>query len=291
MWFLVSCQKDVSRSKADDLYKQEWYSISAKHYERLYETHPTEDIMLKRMNAYVRSHQYEKAESFFRELKESDMELSEYGLVFADVLRRNGQYEESLEWYGKSEIADSVQDKVQLGAGIAQSLLDMKGACFGDKEKKYCISLDASESIDPERPDLVIQWDFDDGGSASGPAIEYCFTTPGKHMAFLNIYDPVTQFTDKREFEMDVEFKAPFELDYPYTVYKGEPVSLAVTGELPEDSLKIIWDLDDTRLLEGEQIDVQFYSAGRNNIKVYLINDSDSIVYCYEKTLNVFSRQ
>ncbi|MEM9083507.1 MAG: DUF1800 family protein, partial [Planctomycetota bacterium] len=48
---------------------------------------------------------------------------------------------------------------------------------------------DARESFDPEGSSLIYSWDFGDGSTAMGPAVNHTFTSPGQHVVRLTVTD------------------------------------------------------------------------------------------------------
>ncbi|MEP5071053.1 MAG: PKD domain-containing protein, partial [Crocinitomicaceae bacterium] len=71
---------------------------------------------------------------------------------------------------------------------------------------KNCITLDAKESIDEDRADLIYKWQFGDGEEGSGQVVEHCFDSLGSYNVKLSIIDPsvVSIFQDEWNFEVTI---------------------------------------------------------------------------------------
>lgn len=98
------------------------------------------------------------------------------------------------------------------------------------------VSFDASESFDPERKVLTIQWDFGDGATAIGATATHSYRSAGNYQAHVTVIDPEggvtsgTAFIDVRsipngytlrrfEWERDGEPRV-WELLIPYDLYQ-----------------------------------------------------------------------
>ncbi|MGD1845394.1 MAG: PKD domain-containing protein [Salibacteraceae bacterium] len=60
----------------------------------------------------------------------------------------------------------------------------------------YCYTLDASESVDSMRQDLVYEWDLGGKERVVGTVATACFTSPGYHKIWLSVRDTVTGTID-----------------------------------------------------------------------------------------------
>lgn len=70
-----------------------------------------------------------------------------------------------------------------------------KGAEYQDVY--YCYTLDARESVDSLRPDLIFEWDLGGKEKVTGTQAIACFTTPGYHKIWLNVRDTIAGSFDE----------------------------------------------------------------------------------------------
>ena len=167
--FQLACGKNTSRQAADEWYEKNWYEKAAFRYEKLYNLRPSYDIAVKLANSYIRLQKFEKAENLINSAIADGVEMDEYYLEYAHLLRHNGKYKEALNYYeqaGKIDTTNVIM--ADAGTKLTGTLLSTGDGCYSDENRNYCVELDASESIDAQRPDLILEWEFDHGSKEKG---------------------------------------------------------------------------------------------------------------------------
>ena len=142
---------------------------------------------------------------------------------------------------------------------------------------KNCITLDAKESIQEERTDLIYNWQFGDGQSGQGEVIEHCYDSVGTYQVTLSIVDPsvVALFADEWNFEVTIE--DDYNLSFQQVQNKNEVLfqSKLSSNEVP-DEITYCWDFGDGNFAVGQTVTHQYKEDGNYQVRLMAeIKNSD----------------
>lgn len=143
----------------------------------------------------------------------------------------------------------------------------------------YCIELDASKSIDAMVPDLEYNWTIDRIKKVKGTVIEHCFSTPGKHLVALSIYDPKLDqmVLNDTVFNLDIPAALRFKKGGFYKILNTVTFD-ANNFKIPDGSF-LLWNFGDGNFSSGSLARNVYYDEGMFDIQVYEMQyTSDSTV-------------
>ena len=134
---------------------------------------------------------------------------------------------------------------------------------------KNCVTLDAKESVDEDRDDLIYKWQFGDGGEGSGQVVEHCYDSLGTYDVTLAIIDPsvVSLFQDEWNFEVTI--KEDYLISFG-TKQKGLTVTCRSSLSYDEKPADVVyfWDYGDGKFQIGDEVSHTYDSAGTYTIRV-----------------------
>ena len=150
-----------------------------------------------------------------------------------------------------------------------------------------CYEFDASESLDPERPDIIFNWKLGDGTQKTGIKVEHCYTKPGEYQVEFYVYDTLTH---KKEIPTEHNLGMP----NPYTLIVepnftvnmstdsrkkiGKRVKFEVANK--EEGASYLWDMGDGAIYDGDAIEHKYLIARSFNLKVYQLNSNGEVSGC-----------
>lgn len=234
--------------------------------------------------AYLYQENTDSSLFFFRNMEESNVPVNNN--MLAKTLQISGSYEEASIYYEK---AGNEAGKLYCSLAKNQNLQCIPKAT----EQTVCYEFDATESIDPDRNDLIFQWEMGDGTSVSGAKVEHCYTTSGSYDVVFSVYDPVA---DKVEIpsENNLGMPNPYTINIPkdlgIDLTGGGKVGKSTTFQLDGEGkagMQYLWEMGDGTIYSGEQVDHIYNTPGSYGIKVYEITTSGEVGSCSKKGIEV----
>ena len=145
---------------------------------------------------------------------------------------------------------------------------------------KNCIVLDARESIDEEREDLIYKWQFGDGEVDGGETVEHCYDSLGTYQVVLSIIDPsiVSQFQDEWIFEITIseDYLIGFDIDHSD---KTISCKSKLTHDSNPDDMEFFWDYGDLQFGIGDEVSHRYDSAGNYPIRLLaMVTEGDETI-------------
>lgn len=112
---------------------------------------------------------------------------------------------------------------------------------------RNCIELDASQSVQEERIDLIYKWNFGDDTEQYGKLVAHCYDSKGTYPIILSVIDPITSGLHRNEWKFDVEIKDDFDLLFKIIESNTNTVTLSPSvNSIMEDFETIyFWDYGD----------------------------------------------
>ena len=161
---------------------------------------------------------------------------------------------------------------------------------------KNCFTLDASFSVDNEVPDLVYQWEFDNGEKLEGQVVNYCFPGAGKRKVKLNTYDKNKNYSLKTDTALYITIDGiPITFKNSEGPQINDLLNFDATNSLIEGATitDYFWDFGDGNLGIGKLTTHTFTSVGTFLVKLTVTAQSfdgkQDIIYCGYKRITVDS--
>ena len=285
-------------AKADELVQQKKYAEAAEAYRLLLSRENEFMLSGKIGNCYMLLGDYKTAESYFEKVMRYGQRKAPDIISYAECLKQNLKFVEAKRWYNEAVLKDPKDKNAKRLANSCQMLLDnsKSGACSMISTANNCFTLDASFSVDNEVPDLIYQWEFDNGDKLEGPVVNYCFPGAGRRKVKLNTYDKAKNFSLKTDTVL-------------YIIIDGIPITFKNSEEPQINDLinfdasnslidgatitDYFWDFGDGTLGLGKITEHSFKNTGNYTIKLTVTAQSNDgkqdIIYCGFKKINVGS--
>jgi tetratricopeptide (TPR) repeat protein len=142
---------------------------------------------------------------------------------------------------------------------------------YGIRESlRYCIKIDASESIDPGNPNQKLKWRTDDGKSYNGPKLNHCFNNSGKHKIKLITEDNSLGYRRKSDTTLTVVFLDNNSLIMEQIPDKSNYIEVK-TYNVENDSeipYTFAWETGDGKVYFDEVLNHKYHKKGNYNIKL-----------------------
>jgi hypothetical protein len=155
---------------------------------------------------------------------------------------------------------------------------------------EYCVSLDASKSIDMNAPELEYTWVFDGLRKRKGIQVDHCFTRPGLHQASLNTYDPkIGQIVES---DTTIILNLPSALRFNKSGFFKilNTVSFETKGYTVAEGNFLLWSFGDGNYSSGRSVKNVFYEIGDFEVVVYEMKydgESIQIIKAIKDTINI----
>lgn len=135
---------------------------------------------------------------------------------------------------------------------------------------RNCVVLDAKESIQEERDDLIYKWNFGDGAIGVGEVVEHCYDVLGTYEVNLTIVDPELLIMTDNEWLFEVVINADYSLSMG--VNKGNKNKIRLSSNLAyqdkPDQVNYFWDFGDGNYGVGENLTHSYSEAGNYSVRL-----------------------
>ncbi|MEP3389102.1 MAG: PKD domain-containing protein [Reichenbachiella sp.] len=127
-----------------------------------------------------------------------------------------------------------------------------------------CVVLDAKESIQEEREDLIYQWTFEKGEVAYGQIVEYCYDSLGTYEAVLSVIDPQVNALFQEEWFFQVTITENYNLSFGIKKQGGYFISAfpKLSFQNAPEQVDFFWDYGDGNFDVGKNVEHEFPKAG-----------------------------
>jgi PKD repeat protein len=194
---------------------------------------------------------------------------------------------------GRADILASSSTSSAISYWLQKDLLPSASAWLSSStiDVNDTISFDAANSTDSfsDRASLTYQWDFGDGNTSTGKAVQHAYSVAGTYNGNLQVTDR-SGLTGRADFVVRVN--NPVRADFgmtKYTVTVGEEFFVWDKSEVPNHLKSISWDLGDGEV--KNDINEFFYKytrPGTYSIKLTVTDMADK-VSSKERTITVLS--
>ena len=135
---------------------------------------------------------------------------------------------------------------------------------------RNCVILDAKESIQEERDDLIYQWSFGDGAEAYGEMVEHCYDKIGDYGVILSVIDPESEVLFHDDYHFEISVSGEFSLSFVVSASgSGIVCQSKLNSRKKPKSVTYCWDFGDGHFGTGQVVSHQFDMPGQYNIRLY----------------------
>ncbi|MGB0165527.1 MAG: PKD domain-containing protein [Luteibaculum sp.] len=279
---LLCGQYDRYISQGDKSLEKREINGALLKYLDAYSDSSTQFITRKIASTYYLAGEWEKAESwFFKLLTYPDQSPDDY-LDYIKCLAFQDKGDKALEFFSYLK---EYFPEYKYPEGFEFWLIQrFSNPCQPDVTKNarisYCITINATESLDPGNPKLKFYWKFDDGTTAEGPKVKHCWRTAGNHEFTLTSVDSSLGHVRKSDSTFTVSFVEEAKFKLSGNKEAGSFVNFyAYNLKEHPDYYGMVWELSDGTLHYKEAFVHDFYRPGTYTITlhVYGKNDLDQI--------------
>lgn len=284
--------------KADELVVQKKYSEAAEAY-RLVLTHENEYAISSKIGyCYLQLGDFKQAESYYEKTMRFGQRKGNEIFNYAECLKNNLKFIEAKRWYNEAAQKDQKDKTAKRSANSCQMYLDNSkgGTCSLINANKNCFTLDASFSIDSGVPDLIYQWEFDNGDKLEGAVVNYCFEGAGKRKIKLNTYEKKKNYSLKTDTALYIALEGiPISFKNTDSPQINDLINFDASSSLIDGATitDYFWDFNDGSLALGKLVTHSFAQAGTYTVKLTVtaqsIDGKQDIIYCGYKKLQVTS--
>lgn len=282
--------------KADELFAQKKYREAADAYRLLLTRENEYQLSSKIGNCYLLLEEFVQAENYYEKVmrygQRKEIEIFNY----AECLKKNLKFTDAKRWYNEAALKDPKDKNAKRMANSCQMYLDnMKsGACSMISANKNCFTLDASFSVDSEVPNLIYQWEFDNGDKLEGQVVNYCFPGAGKRKIKLNTYDKTKNYSLKTDTALYLTIDGiPISFKNSESPQINDLINFDASNSLIDGATitDYFWDFGDGNLSLGKLTEHSFKATGTYTIKLTVTAQStdgkQDIIYCGYKRITV----
>ncbi|MBR9831171.1 hypothetical protein [Acidiluteibacter ferrifornacis] len=171
-----------------------------------------------------------------------------------------------------------------------KSITNYTGEVVDNNIPEYCVTVDASESIDQYAPELEYTWVFDGLRKRKGIKVEHCFTRPGFHQAAINTYDPsIGQLVES---DTTIVLNVPPALRFDKSGFFKilNTVSFKTKGYKAGEGNFLLWSFGDGNYTTGHAVKNVYYEQGDFEVMVYEMKyegDSIRVIKAIKDTLTI----
>lgn len=159
-------------------------------------------------------------------------------------------------------------------------------AQFSDYDSTYllnnCVVLDAKESIQEQREDLIYKWTFGEGATSHGEVVEHCYDSLGTYEVVLSIIDPLLNASFQEEWLFQVAITENYKLTLGVQKQGASGISFSsklVYQNAPEE-VNFFWDYGDGTFGIGEEVEHKYKREGQYQIRLLAkIEDQGAIIH------------
>lgn len=278
---LFSClcsfsQKDLVQ-QGDNLVNDKKYKEAAIIYKKAHDKDKkNKQIVLKLADVNYLNENYPLAQTYYAEyFSDSVYQNVPQFLNYAKTAKINGNIKLATRLYYK--IFEGSQDATaKTNYELYKLYLDtvQKIRAYNLDSNYSCITLDASESVDPLAMPMNYLWMFEDSTTTEGITFEHCFKEGGLHKITLSIRDKQTGLIRANDTTLTVYTEdSPVKFTAPRTGRRYLPIDLdaAPTVFYNYEIIEYLWDMDDGNIASGKKIKYRYQNFGTYNVRLTVI--------------------
>ena len=158
-----------------------------------------------------------------------------------------------------------------------------------NQNPEYCITIDASASIDSANSELIYEWIHHREEVERTKVLKVCYDQPGKHMIWLNVIDPTTGIRNLRDTAIELYLEPKPNFDTEGLALINTTQSFDVSTYANEVSQRtFLWDFGDGTMRQGKVVRHVFHEAGEFPIRLFEIEMGEGqmkIMKAYESSM------
>ena len=283
-------------AQADELYKQKQYNVAIDAYQALVTKENQSVIFAKIADCYIGLENPVDAQNYYEKAIKFGQIKSYQLLNYGNALKMNFKFTDARRIYYEYSRKEPTDKNAKRLANSCQMFLDnMKGGnCSAISSQKNCITIDASLSVDEEIPNLVYQWEFENGDKAEGTSVHYCFAVAGKHKIKLNTYDRDKKNSLKTDTTLYVLIEGiPITFSSQSTATINDLLTFNAAQSIIDDATitDYFWDFGDGTYSLGVEATHKFNAKGSYIVKLVITGQSNDgkqdIIYCGYKKMDI----
>ncbi len=162
----------------------------------------------------------------------------------------------------------------------------------GDYDSIYlvrnCVILDAKESVQEEREDLIYKWNFGDGDEGHGEIVEHCYDSLGMYDVILSIIDPTVVSLFQNEWIFQVTITEDYQLSFGLS---QSELTVAVRSNLTYDekpeAVSYYWDFGDGVFEYGDEVAHTYNAPGEYDVRLLSEVTNENDIINLSKTITI----
>lgn len=234
--------------------------------------------------AYLHKNMPDSAIFYFNQYASKGMTVEDD--LMGAAIKKNRNWDEAIKYYQRSNNEAAIL--------FCEMSRDQQLSCIGvSNELDACYEFDATESVDPERKDIIFNWKLGDGTQKTGVKVEHCYRQSGEYQVEFYVYDTVLHQQYVPD-EQNLGMPNPYllvvppgfstELSSNSRKKVGRSLELSVADRV--EGMKYLWDMGDGTIYEGSEIVHQYKSSGSYNLRVYQL-DGKTVTGCSGREMSI----
>lgn len=277
-------------NKGDRAFKRGKYFDAIELYKEAQNEGSTYNLNQKIADTYYRVQDFRQAADYYLKLISTTKQKQE------DYERLYLSYHYSGDQIKSAEILNLLYDyfpSFKQSKFYWWAISELSAPCvpyYGKKKKlNYCVTLDATSSIDFNNDKIHFKWEPDDGTKHYGPRLKHCFTESGKHDIKLTSIDSTNSIVRQSDTTLQVIF-----LDHTNFILAGrrqvgyETSFNAFQLTDSEDYFYMVWETGDGNVYFSPEAKHVYNMIGEYLVKLTVFGkDESGYIYpvaCLTKT-------
>lgn len=147
--------------------------------------------------------------------------------------------------------------------------------------RNNCVVLDAKESIQEERADLIYQWTFAEDVIVYGETVEHCFDSLGAYDVVLSVVDPQVNTLFQEEWLFQITITESYKLSFGLNKEGGKMVTASsnLLFQNAPERVDFFWDFGDGTFDIGEEVAHEYAHGGSYLVRLLAkVEDQGEII-------------
>ncbi|WP_176214831.1 PKD domain-containing protein [Reichenbachiella faecimaris] len=144
-----------------------------------------------------------------------------------------------------------------------------------------CVVLDAKESIQADRADLIYKWTFANDTIKYGEVAAHCYDSLGTYDIVLSVIDPQANALFEEEWLFQVTIAENYRLSFELQRQGSNIISAIPTLSFQNAPNRIgyFWDFGDGKFATGEEVEHEYLQEGRYHVRLLAkVEGQDQII-------------
>ncbi len=158
-----------------------------------------------------------------------------------------------------------------------ESTIIRKASCDPQQLNNYCFEFLEENAVKYDSIPFRYDWKFGDGGKATGPVVDHCFTGPGSYIIQLDVVNLITQevLYNQKTYNLEIkDIEQPF-ISAPDTIVSGSMIKInADSTNLPGWNIsQYYWNFGDETIALGKEVEKKYLKPGTYNIQLIVTTE------------------